>query len=175
MYGGRVSDDMDRRILKTYLEEYMGDFLFDDCQKFSFSTVGFDYKLPQWGDIENYTEMIESLPLTNSPAVFGLHPNAEIGYYSIAVKAMWVDLVSLQPRTAGGGSGMSREDYIATTARDIYSKIPISSMDVGSFDYLQVGQRVYSHIVYLAYSIPYNGFILVFCPLCLHYTRKPVF
>ncbi|KAJ1434470.1 dynein heavy chain 10 axonemal [Ochromonadaceae sp. CCMP2298] len=137
MYGGRVSDDMDRRILKTYLEEYMGDFLFDDCQKFSFSTVGFDYKLPEWGDIENYTEMIESLPLTNSPAVFGLHPNAEIGYYSIAVKSMWVDLVSLQPRTAGGGSGMSREDYIATTARDIYSKIPIASMDVGSFDLMQ--------------------------------------
>merc|ERR1712023_256943 len=34
MYGGRVSDNLDRRVLKTYLEEYMGDFLFDDCQKF---------------------------------------------------------------------------------------------------------------------------------------------
>ena len=136
MYGGRVSDDMDRRILKTYLEEYMGDFLFDDCQKFSFSTVGFDYKLPEWGDLENYTMMIETLPLTNSPAVFGLHPNAEIGYYSNAVKTMWLDLISLQPRRVGSGEGMSREDYISSTARDIYSKIPILSMDVGSFDLL---------------------------------------
>lgn len=51
MYGGRVSDDMDRRILKTYLEEYMGDFLFDNCQKFSFSNHpnGYDYKLPAYG------------------------------------------------------------------------------------------------------------------------------
>ena len=137
MYGGRVSDDMDRRILKTYLEEYMGDFLFDDCQKFSFSTTGFDYQLPAWGDIENYTQTIESLPLTNSPAVFGLHPNAEIGYYTIAVKAMWMDLISLQPRRVGGGDGMSREDYISITAKDIYSKLPIASMDVGSFDLLQ--------------------------------------
>jgi dynein heavy chain, axonemal len=137
MYGGRVSDDMDRRILKTYLEEYMGDFLFDDCQKFSFSTTGFDYQLPEWGELENYTQMIESLPLTNSPAVFGLHPNAEIGYYSIAVKAMWMDLISLQPRRVGSGDGMSREDYISATARDIYSKLPIASMDVGSFDMLQ--------------------------------------
>lgn len=136
MYGGRVSDDMDRRILKTYLEEYMGDFLFDDCQKFSFSTVGFDYKLPEWGELENYSMMIETLPLTNSPAVFGLHPNAEIGYYSNAVKTMWLDLISLQPRRAGSGEGMSREDYISSTARDIYSKIPILSMDVGSFDLL---------------------------------------
>lgn len=29
MYGGRVTDDWDRRIMMTYLEEYMGDFLFD--------------------------------------------------------------------------------------------------------------------------------------------------
>lgn len=115
----------------------MGDFLFDDCQKFNFSTNGFEYTLPAWGDLENYTQMIESLPLTNSPAVFGLHPNAEIGYYSNAVKAMWVDLISLQPRRVGSGEGMSREDYIAATAKDIYNKIPLASMDVGSFDLLQ--------------------------------------
>jgi dynein heavy chain len=29
MYGGRVTDDNDRRVLVTYLDEYMGDFLFD--------------------------------------------------------------------------------------------------------------------------------------------------
>ncbi|ETN24636.1 hypothetical protein PPTG_00868 [Phytophthora nicotianae INRA-310] len=46
MYGGRVSDDYDRRILTTYLSEYMGDFLFDDCQRFYFSRSGFDYVLP---------------------------------------------------------------------------------------------------------------------------------
>ena len=88
--------------------------------------------------LENYTSMVESLPLTNSPAVFGLHPNAEIGYYSSAVKSMWINLISLQPRRAAGGVGMSREDLIGTTARDIYSKIPLQSMDVGSYDLLQI-------------------------------------
>ena len=77
--------------------------------------------------------MIESLPLTNSPAVFGLHSNAEIGYYSNAVKEMWLNLISLQPRTAGGGTGMSREDHIASTAHDIYTKIPLASLEAGSF------------------------------------------
>jgi dynein heavy chain len=43
----------------------------------------------------------------------------------------------LQPRRAGGGEGMSREDYIGVTARDIYTKIPLASMDVGSYDLLQ--------------------------------------
>jgi dynein heavy chain len=137
MYGGRVSDNLDRRVLKTYLEEYMGDFLFDDCQEFQFSNVGFKYVLPQWGVLENYTSAVEALPLTNSPAVFGLHPNAEIGYFANAVKSMWVDLISLQPRTSASGEGMTREDFIANTAKDINDKIPLSSMDVGTYDLLQ--------------------------------------
>lgn len=36
MYGGRVSDSYDRRILVTYLDEYLGDFLFDTFQPFYF-------------------------------------------------------------------------------------------------------------------------------------------
>lgn len=46
MYGGRVTDDYDRRILVTYLEEYMGDFIFDSYQPFYFCQVGFDYAIP---------------------------------------------------------------------------------------------------------------------------------
>jgi len=138
MYGGRVSDDMDRRVLKTYLEEYMGDFLFDDCQKFFFSRAGFDYKLPDYGDLPVYTGMIETLPLTNSPAVFGLHPNAEIGYYTNATKEMWKALIDLQPRSSSSGVGMSREEYIGAVAKDVLSKVPIVSLDIGSYDLLVI-------------------------------------
>lgn len=33
MYGGRVTDDYDRRVLVCYLDEYMGDFLLDKVKK----------------------------------------------------------------------------------------------------------------------------------------------
>lgn len=36
MYGGRVIDDFDRRVVKTYMAEYMGDFIFDTFQPFHF-------------------------------------------------------------------------------------------------------------------------------------------
>lgn len=55
MYGGRVIDDYDRRIVATYMDEYMGDFLFDTFQPFHFyqdSTV--DYVIPQDGAKEDY-------------------------------------------------------------------------------------------------------------------------
>ena len=142
MYGGRVSDNLDRRVLVTYLEEYMGDFLFDDCQKFYFSTAGFEYTLPEWGGVSNYVNQIEELPMTNSPAVFGLHPNAEIGYFANAVKDMWFDLISLQPRRPSSGDGLSREDYIAATAKDINAKIPLASSDIGSYDLMQIRELI---------------------------------
>ena len=47
-----------------------------------------------------YTEYIDILPLANSPEVFGLHPNAEIGYFSQAVREIWAHLIELQPQTS---------------------------------------------------------------------------
>nr|CAD7435272.1 unnamed protein product [Timema monikensis] len=44
-------------------------------------------------------DAIDELPLVNSPEVFGLHPNAEIGYFTQAAKEMWLHLVELQPQT----------------------------------------------------------------------------
>jgi len=52
------------------------------------------------------------LPLTNTPEVFGLHTNAEIGYYTNAAKDMWSCLIDLQPQTGDSGAGVSREAHI---------------------------------------------------------------
>lgn len=67
---------------------------------------------------------IEELPLTNSPDVFGLHPNAEIGYYTQATKEMWAQLIELQPQTGEVGEGISREEFILNVSEDILNKMP---------------------------------------------------
>jgi hypothetical protein len=41
---------------------------------------------------------IDTLPVIQSPEMFGLHANADISYYTSAAKAMWSDLVALQAR-----------------------------------------------------------------------------
>lgn len=119
MYGGRVIDDFDRRIVNTYMDEYMGDFLFDPFQPFHFHHDEMvDYVIPPeaqtreefigevcdhtlWSMLNNCVSIaaIDELPLTNSPDVFGLHPNAEIGYYTQAVRDIWGHLIELQPQT----------------------------------------------------------------------------
>lgn len=72
MYGGRAIDNFDRRVLNTYMNEYMGDFIFDTFQPFHFfENDEVDYCIPTLKE-ENkeYAEMslgmwyiLQSLPL----------------------------------------------------------------------------------------------------------------
>lgn len=131
IYGGRVTDDYDRRVLMTYLDEYLGDFLFDTFQPFYFfHSPAVDYKIPPTGSRDDFIASIESLPLANAPDVFGLHPDAELGYLTSSVKDMWSQLISLQPRTGDGAGGISREEFISGISNDIQGKLPVP-FDIG--------------------------------------------
>ncbi|XP_077418138.1 dynein axonemal heavy chain 10-like isoform X2 [Vanacampus margaritifer] len=132
MYGGRVIDSFDRRILNVYMDEYFGDFLFYDfCRFHFFKNNEVDYKVPANGPKTVYIDEIESLPLANTPEVMGLHSNAEIGYYTQAAKDMWLHLIDLQPQTGESGGSISRDDYITQVAQDIQNKLPaIFDLDV---------------------------------------------
>jgi dynein heavy chain, axonemal len=55
MYGGRVIDSYDRRIIRTYMNEYFGDFVFDRFQPFHFfdqtnTPIQYDYFIPELRD-----------------------------------------------------------------------------------------------------------------------------
>merc|ERR1711968_43937 len=126
MYGGRVSDNWDRRGLVVYCEEFFGDFIFDDCQHFYLSQgSGYDYDVPGGVlPVEDYRAAVEKFPLVNSQSVYGLHPNAEIMYFLKSTKTMWSDLVDLQPRDTAGGEGASYEEHLGGVANDIKAKVP---------------------------------------------------
>jgi dynein heavy chain len=46
-----------------------------------------------------FSASTDLLPLANTPEVFGLHPNAEINYYSQTTREIWSHLIELQPQT----------------------------------------------------------------------------
>ena len=84
----------------------------------------FVYEVPSHnGNTAHYVDDINNLPLNSSPEIFGLHSNAEIGYYSNATKYLWESLINLQPRTNSGGNSIRREDYIMDVTEDILSKV----------------------------------------------------
>uniref|UniRef100_A0A336M3T0 CSON009294 protein n=1 Tax=Culicoides sonorensis TaxID=179676 RepID=A0A336M3T0_CULSO len=75
-YGGRVTDDKDRRLLQSLLiKTFNPDTIKIDNYNLSESGI---YKVPLEPTRENSLKFIESIPLTPSPEVFGLHENANI-------------------------------------------------------------------------------------------------
>ena len=75
-YGGRVTDDKDRRLLNSLLQKYMTPKVLENAE-YSFSPSGI-YRLPESMDYEGCIEYIRGLPLSQLPEVFGLHQNADI-------------------------------------------------------------------------------------------------
>lgn len=124
MYGGRVTDDWDRRIVNTYLHEFMGDFIFDQNQKFYFSRADKDYTIPQVDDMEHFLQAIDEIPLFTSPGVFGLHSNAEIMYFTNSAKSLWMGTISMQTSDDGGSGAFDKESYIEKVAGEISEKLP---------------------------------------------------
>lgn len=124
MYGGRVTDDYDRRVLICYLDEFMGDFLFDKNREFFFSkSEEHSYILPKQLNMEGFLNTINEIPIINSPTVFGLHPNAEITYFTNSAKDLWDNLLILQTGSSSA-SVSSKDQYIDGVATDILAKIP---------------------------------------------------
>lgn len=78
-YGGRVTDDLDRRCLLSTLRIYCSPEILKDEYRFSPSGL---YFAPSDGKIEVYRDYIDSFPLNADPEIFGMHANANISYES---------------------------------------------------------------------------------------------
>ncbi|KAJ3097005.1 Dynein heavy chain 5, axonemal [Phlyctochytrium planicorne] len=118
-YGGRVTDDFDRRLLNTYGKVWFGDHMFLD--NFSFYK---GYIIPHLKTVEEYRLSIESLPLVDTPDVFGLHPNADISSQTKDSQRMLDTIMSIQPKDSNTGGGETREDTVKRMANDLLSKLP---------------------------------------------------
>lgn len=72
-YGGRVTDDKDVRLITTILKNFINSDVMRDGYKFSESGI---YNSIEVGNLEQYINYIQSLPLNPAPEAFGLHDNA---------------------------------------------------------------------------------------------------
>ena len=73
-YGGRVTDDYDKRLLVTFATTWFKEDMFQPTFNFHRG-----YTIPQnLKSIESYLDFISTLPATDTPEAFGLHPNADI-------------------------------------------------------------------------------------------------
>ncbi|RHY56820.1 hypothetical protein DYB38_001612 [Aphanomyces astaci] len=119
-YGGRVTDDKDRRCIVNTLSDFYTPSIQDEGYKFSPSGT---YYCPAPGPLSSYLTYIDSLPMNEGPEVFGLHDNANISCAIAETNLLLESALSLQPRSSGGG-GKSWDQSLAEAAADISHRIP---------------------------------------------------
>eukprot|EP00762_Andalucia_godoyi_P004467 ANDGO_08124.mRNA.1 Dynein gamma chain len=118
-YGGRITDDYDKRLLVTYGDIWFSPQLFSE--EFEFYK---GYKVPNFKSIQEYRGYIDSLPLVDTPEIFGMHPNAELTFNANKSKDVLGTILDVQPKDSGGSGGETREEAVLRIASDLLSKLP---------------------------------------------------
>jgi len=120
MYGGHITDDLDRLLNMTYLEVFLQQQLLDDEMNlipFCGAENSCKFIVPQPTEYEKYFEYIDNELPGESPYMFGLHPNTEIAVRTDECNDLFSAILDLQPRdgaAAAGGSSGSRVENVIT-------------------------------------------------------------
>ena len=103
--------------------------------------------------------MDDHLP-QESPHLYGLHPNAEIGFLTATSEKLFKTVFELQPRESGGkgSSSSSREEKVKLIVDDILEKMPEQLNIVEMMAKCQVEDR--TPYIAVCFQVPPSYFTL---------------
>jgi dynein heavy chain len=122
-YGGRVTDDKDRRCLNAILGTCYNEANTKGntklCESGSFCTPDPDM------DHGGYCRFIDGMPLVANPEVFGMHENASITKNMNDTGILFESVLLTQSSSGGGGGGGGGKDAtMQAVAVDVLAKVP---------------------------------------------------
>ncbi|KAH9593471.1 Dynein heavy chain [Trypanosoma melophagium] len=116
-YGGRVTDDWDRRVLKTYIEQFMCEKIITE-ERYPLSAAAEYYIPAETTTLQSYKDECMQLPITDPPEAFGQHANADISSRVAESTMLLENLISVNTTLArGGGSSASSAKVVSEESR----------------------------------------------------------
>ena len=94
-YGGRVTDDWDRKILNVYMDSFFSKGAVEE-ENFKLSLLE-EYSVPNDSTFSSHVSYIQQLPSFDNPCLFGQHPNAELSSQILEANILLQSLAMLQP------------------------------------------------------------------------------
>jgi dynein heavy chain len=130
MYGGHIVDDWDRILNMAYLEYLFVDKIHEDLELIPYPSASSGFKLSLKSPANNanlqfnkWGEYIDTAVTSESPALFGLHPNAELDFRTQQAARLFQNLIDLEPKDSGSGAGeeteQSKAERLAIECEDI--------------------------------------------------------
>ncbi|GBG25533.1 Dynein heavy chain 6, axonemal [Hondaea fermentalgiana] len=120
-YGGRVTDDWDRRCLLSILGRFYTPGILEDGYTFSRSGR---YYAPSDTDMAGYRSYVTGLPDIEDPEVFGMHDNANTTFELKESTTMVGAVISIEPRASGSGSGSTPDEIVEALALKMQESLP---------------------------------------------------
>ena len=121
MYGGHITDNIDRRLESTYLQEYLKPEMLDAELELA---PGF-LAPPATLNFKEYHDYIDENMPAESPYLYGLHPNAEIQYLTKTSARLFGEVLAMQGTSSGGeGGGKSKEAVVGEILSEFMEKLP---------------------------------------------------
>jgi dynein heavy chain len=120
-YGGRVTDDWDRRLVNVYISQYFCDDAVE-MDGFRLSELN-DYYIPSETTLHGFKEYLKTLPSSDDPLAFGQHPNADINSQIEDANVLVSTLIKMQPKLVST-DGESNEDKLERQASDLLEQVP---------------------------------------------------
>ncbi|EUD67876.1 hypothetical protein C922_01488 [Plasmodium inui San Antonio 1] len=120
-YGGKVTDDLDRELLLTYVQHYFNEDLFKMKNETGLENF---HNMPKFYEITNFQNFIEKLPNIDTPSVLDLHNNAEITYRVNESRQVLNSILEIQPRDVDQGEEKSMETVVKEIAGGILLTLP---------------------------------------------------
>ncbi len=135
-YGGRVTDDMDRRLFTGYTEAWLTaqtlsqNFTFHPEHAITKVPNNFVYKIPSYIEMEDFMQYILKFPEIDSPEILGLHPNADLTFRFKEAALLLDTIAETQPKqssTAGGGK--TREEIVYAKCQELLDTMPANYVE----------------------------------------------
>lgn len=127
-YGGRVTDDWDRRCLITLIRKFYSPLLIDRGEEYHYDDSG-QYYSPDLDNYEEFVRHIQHLPDITHPDVFGLHQNADISRGQKNTDSLMDSIVKIEGSANAGSSEAAENEKIINMVQDILGRLP------DNFDY----------------------------------------
>jgi dynein heavy chain len=118
-YGGRITDDWDRRLFNTYGQAWLAPRILEGGFEFYPG-----YRVAPGTDSDGYKKFVEGLPLIDDPGLFGLHSNADLVFRTAQTADVLGTVLDIQPKEGGGGGGATREELVLAQVEELMTKLP---------------------------------------------------
>ena len=122
-YGGRVTDELDRRLINAIGESY---FCNERVFEVSKAIRYFDrpeYPIFDCASVGQFLEQVNKLPQNDPPPIFGLHDLADVKLRRDQANEVFQKIIDVQPKESASG-GMTREDVVTKKIQELLPEVP---------------------------------------------------